>query len=382
MLYLWMPEGQGQWQWQLEDGQWHSADSLEQLIQVVQVHDQGQDAVVFFPHQSAQFFTQSLPRAKYKQLGQQGVQYLLEEYSIEPVEQLAIFHDYHDEHINFMAMSQSIRETYQQSLALLPWHIQALLPDFLLVPEPEKDSLNIVQIGQRRLMRWSALRGWSLDDMSLLAQLKASFQMVNFYQCDETSVQAVQAQLGQSVEYRQCELEQVKFPRFRQHPFNALLKTKRKANTGVSYWKACAAILCLAIVVQVVFDGLRWWKYQSLANQTAQLAVEQYQQWYPNERHINEQNLKKNFKAKLAMNATADRQALQLISRAGAVLQQNNIAAEQVLYQNNVLSLNLLARNSDAMNQLTEQLKQQGLNVELGAMRNQGTQVIGLVKVQ
>lgn len=381
MLYLWMPEGQGQWQWQLDEGQWQSADSLEQLIQSVQLHYKRQDAVVFFPHQSAQFFTQSLNRAQYKQLGQQGVQYLLEEYTIEPIEHLAIFHDFHHEQLNFMAMSQHTRDTYQQSLALLPWHIQALLPDFLLVAEPEAESLNIAQIGHHRLMRWSALRGWSLDDVSFLSQLP-NFQTVNLYELDDFTAQAIQNQLGQDVEYQPRVLEKIQLSRFRQHPFNALLKTKRKATAGVNYWKACAAVLCLAVVVQVVFDGLRWWKYQSLSNQTAQLAIDQYQQWYPNEKHITEQNLKKNFKSKLQLNAAADRQALRLISRVGPILQQNNIAAEQVQYQNNALSLNLLARNSESLNQLTAQFKQQGFSTELGAIRNQGNQVIGLVKVQ
>lgn len=32
MLYLWMPEGQGKWLWQIDDQGWQLADSLEQLI--------------------------------------------------------------------------------------------------------------------------------------------------------------------------------------------------------------------------------------------------------------------------------------------------------------------------------------------------------------
>ena len=44
--------------------------------------------------------------------------------------------------------------------------------------------------------------------------------------------------------------------------------------------------------------------------------------------------------------------------------------------------MNLLAQNSDALTRLTDQFKQQGFAVELGAIRNQGSQVIGMVKVQ
>lgn len=127
---------------------------------------------------------------------------------------------------------------------------------------------------------------------------------------------------------------------------------------------------------------MRWWKYKQLANQTAQLAVDQYKQWFPNETRVNEKNLRSQFSAKMKLNANADTQALQLISRVGPILQQSNIRAEQVQYLNNGLTMNLLAQNSDALTRLTDQFKQQGFAVELGAIRNQGSQVIGMVKVQ
>ncbi|GAA5003638.1 type II secretion system protein GspL [Acinetobacter puyangensis] len=382
MLYLAMPEGQGQWLWQLDDGAWQVADSIDQLIQTVQILYKGIDCVVFFPSQSAQFFTQALPRAQYKQLGQQGVAYLIEEYTIDPIDHLAIFHDFHDDQVNFMAMSQMTRETYQKSLALLPWHVLALLPDFLLVPVPDKDNCNIAQIFDRKLVRWSLYRGWSFDDVTLLAQLPVTVNIANLYQLDDGLTASVKAIIGDDVDYRVLALDKINISRFKQHPFNALLKTKRKQNSGANYWKACAAILCLAVIAQVTYDTLQWWKYQSIANQTAQLAIDQYKQWFPNESRINEQNLNSNFKSKLSSNAAADRQVLQLISRVGPILQQANIAAEQVTYQDNVLNLSLIARNSDVLTRLTEQFKQQGFAVELGAIRNQGSNVIGLVKVQ
>ncbi len=382
MLYLCMPEGQGQWLWQLENNQWQSAASIEELIQAVQPVYQKKEAIVFFPQQSAQFYEQALTKAQYKQLGQQGIQYLLEDYSIEPIEHLAIFHHFQYEKISFMALSQQMRETYQQVLALLPWQVQALLPDFLLLPEPDAESLHIAQLGPRKLVRWSSLRGWNVEDVSLLGQLEIPLHSVHLFQLEDDFLETLQQQFGDEVEYRVRELPPVQLIRARQHPFNALVKTKRAANSGLNYWKACAALLCMAVFIQVIFDGLRWWKYQSLATQTAALAIEQYQQWYPYESHITEQNLKKNFKSKLQLNAVADRQALQLISRVGPILQQNSLAAEQVTYQNNALSLNVLARNSETLQQLTEQFKQQGFNVELGAIRNQGSQVVGLIKVQ
>lgn len=382
MLYLCMPEGQGQWLWQLDDQGWQLADSLDQLIQTVKAIYQGQQAIVFFPSQMAQFYTQQLTRPQYKQLGQSGIQYLIEEQCIEPIDHLAIFHDFHADQLNFIAVTQKIREIYQQSLTLLPWHIQSLLPDFLIIPEPAPHSINIMQIFDRQIIRWAKFRGWIIEDAILLEKLKIEIKQINFYDVSDRLYQNVTEILAQDVEYRHCESEKLHISNFKQHPFNILLKSKRKNVVSNQYWKACAAILCLVVLIQTIYDGLRWWKYKTIADQTVVLAIDQYKQWFPNENRINEQNLKTNFKAKLQSNAVADRQALQLISRVGPILQQASIRAEQLNYQNNALTLSVFAKNSDALSKLAEQFKQQGFSVELGTIRNQGTDVVGLIKVQ
>ncbi len=46
MLYLWMPETNGIWHWSNGEN-WLQAESLDQLIQDLQLH-QGKEAVVFF----------------------------------------------------------------------------------------------------------------------------------------------------------------------------------------------------------------------------------------------------------------------------------------------------------------------------------------------
>ena len=388
MLYLWMPEGQGKWLWQVDDQGWQLADSLEQLIQTVQLTYQHKEAVVFFPSNSAQFYSQTISKSQYKQLGVAGVQYLMEEYCIEPIDQLDIFHQFHKDQLNIMAISRLTRETYQQSLALMPWQFQALLPDFLIAPEPETDQVNIADVFQHRIFRWARLRGWHEHDLNVLSLLPAdNVAKINHYYPAGCAVnnevdQAISTMfVGQDVEFLQAELPAIDLGKFRQHPFNALSKTK-KTKTGFNYWKACAALLAICIVTQISYDTLRWWKYKQLANQTAQLAVDQYKQWFPNETRVNEKNLRSQFSAKMKLNANADTQALQLISRVGPILQQSNIRAEQVQYRNNGLTMNLLAQNSDALTRLTDQFKQQGFAVELGAIRNQGSQVIGMVKVQ
>lgn len=382
MLYVWMPEGQGNWLWCIAGESWQSEPSLEQLIQHVQLRYSDKDAIVFFPTQTAQFESRTLPRAQYKQLGVQGVQYLIEENSIESVDQLSIFHDYQHEILTTMALPTHLRDTYQHTLALLPWHVEALLPDFLLLPEPEDGQLIIAQIENHVLWRWAKLRGWQCADLSLVSIMLPKLTKIKMYDLSLEQSQVLQEQCAaQEVEIETDTLFNPEVIKSKKHPFNALVKVK-KQRQGVNYWRASAALLAVAIITQVTYDGLRWWKYKQIADQTAQLAVGQYQQWFPNETRINESNLVTQFTAKVRANASADVRALEMIGRIGPILQQANIPAQQVQYQDNLLSLSLLAPNAESLNTLTAQLKQQGLSAELGAIRNEGQKVVGMIKVQ
>ena len=58
MLYLWMPETSGVWQWSTGES-WYQASSLEHLIQETQIYH-GEEAVVFFPSRDVQILQQTL----------------------------------------------------------------------------------------------------------------------------------------------------------------------------------------------------------------------------------------------------------------------------------------------------------------------------------
>ena len=61
---------------------------------------------------------------------------------------------------------------------------------------------------------------------------------------------------------------------------------------------------------------------------------------------------------------------------------QNQIVANNVNYDANVLNMNLVARSSDALQTLVSQLNQQGFKAELGNIQTQADGVIGAVKIQ
>ena len=379
MLYLWMPEANGVWQWSTGE-HWTQADHLEALIQALQPF-QGQEAVVFFPSRDVQIMQQTLPKAQYKQLGADGVKYLLEEYTVLPIDAMKVLHHFQQpEQITVLGMANSTLETYLHVLNLLPVKISALLPDFLILPQPELGQTVIGHICGRLLVRETEFLGYSIDDLALYLDYQSAernYKISNFSAEQMQSIEAfaTQAQL-ESFHYTVPVLKKAK-----QHPFNMLPKAKQ--DTGLSgYWKACAAVLLGILIVQFSYDALRWSKLKKVADQTAIQAIDQYKYWFGENSRVTEQNIQSQFESHLRLNQSADTQALQLLSRVGPVLMQNQIVANRVSFDANSLNMELNASSAASLQALTQQLNQQGFKVELGNIQPSSTGAVGLVKIQ
>jgi general secretion pathway protein L len=97
---------------------------------------------------------------------------------------------------------------------------------------------------------------------------------------------------------------------------------------------------------------------------------------------VTEQNLKSQFESHVRLNKSANTQALQLLSRIGPVLMQNQIVANRINYEASILNMELKANSAAALQNLTQQLNQQGFKAELGTVQPNGPGAIGLVKIQ
>jgi len=380
MLYLWMPEANGVWQWS-RGTDWTTSSSLEQLIQDIKLY-QGEEAVVFFPSREVQILQQKFSKAQYKQLGVDGLKYLLEEYVIMPIDQMKVFsHFQQPDQVSVLGINHHAVTTMQHSLSLIPLKIVSLLPDFLMLPVPEAGQTILANINGQLLVRENEWLGNSIDDLGLYLDFADREKL--YKHSDLTSEQVsslfaiAETNQRESFNYQFTELKKPK-----QHPYNVLPKAKQ-SNEGVSrYWQACAVLLVALIIVQLSYDGLRWFKLKKLADQTALIAVDQYKNWFPNEQRITEESVERQFKNKLALSQGANTQALQLLSRVGPILMQHQIIANRVNYDTAILNMDLVAKSSDALQTLVTQLNQQGFKAELGNVQTQGGSVVGLVKIQ
>ncbi|ENX22121.1 type II secretion system protein L [Acinetobacter vivianii] len=379
MLYLWMPETNGTWYWSAGEN-WLQANSLEQLIQDLQEHN-GKEAVVYFPSRNAQMLQQAMTKVHYKQLGQEGIKYLLEEFVTLPIDQMKVVHYFHQDQVNILGVAQSTIETWQHALSLLPVQISAFLPDFLILPEPEQHEVVLVNLYDHLLVREDAWLGNSVDDLGLFLEFQPretqfKFANLNAAQMDSLATASSKDQRTE-FSYQFQPLLKAK-----QHPFNVLPKSKNAETQWSGYWKAAAAVLLAVIVVQLSYDTLRWSKLKKVADQTAVQAIDQYKYWFGENIRVTEQNIKSQFESQLRMSQLGDTQALSLLSRVGPILMQKQIVAQQVSYDASTLAMSLKAKSADDLQGLTQQLNQQGFQAELGNVQADSVGAIGVVKVK
>lgn len=380
MLHLWMPEANGVWLWSRGET-WTPASSLDQLIQDIQL-DKGEEAVVYFPSREVQILQQRLNKAQYKQLGVDGVKYLLEEYVILPIDMMKVFsHFQQPDQVYVMGISQHAVTTMQHALTLIPVKVVALLPDFLLLPVPETDQVVLANIAGRLLLREQEYLGNSIDDLAVdlehvKPELKYHYHGLSDAQFECLSAVST-AEQRSSFDYQFVELKRAKT-----HAYNVLPKQKNNSERKVGYWKACAVLLITILVAQFSYDLLRWVKLKKNADQTAEIALTQYKSWFGANSRSSEQTLKNDFEGNLRLSQSANTQALQLLSRIGPILMQQQIIANRVSYEANVLNMDLVGKSSDALQSLVKQLNQQGFKAELGNVQTQGATVVGMVKIQ
>jgi general secretion pathway protein L len=374
-----MPETNRTWYWSTGEN-WLQSNSLEQLIQDLQTHN-GKEAVVYFSSRHAQVFQQTMNKTHYKQLGQDGVKFLLEEFVTLPIDQMKVVHHFQNDQLNILGVAQSTIETWQYALSLLPVQIVAFLPDFLMLPEPEENQVIIANLYDHVLMRENAWSGDAVDDLGLYleflpAETQVRHSNLNFSQLDSlATVTNADKRTESAYQFQQL-------VRAKQHPFNVLPKAKNAETQWSGYWKAAAVVLVAVIFVQLAYDALRWAKLKKVADQTAVQAIDQYKSWFGENSRVTEQNIKSQFESQLRMSKLGDTAALSLLSRVGPILMQKQIMAQQVNYADSTLAMSLKAKSADDLQALTQQLNQQGFQAELGNVQADSIGAVGMVKIK
>ena len=415
--------------WHEDIKQWQLVDGWQQLHDIYGSYktNSQKSVCLYFPSSHVLQVESELNTAQLKQLGMSGKQYLFEETSLTPVEQLAIRQVTENTSHHLYALAQSDIEAWQQSAKLAGMNIVALLPDFLLLPTPEEGAgqqIVLYQDQQTMLLRQSLHQGMAvsylpliferfphLSEVLLLPAIDDIFDDSStvFHQAsnnglaenianepalgDDINIDltkpaptaSASTQIAAMIAEHQLLLttlpvapKPLEIPE--RHALNFFIKS---TDSQLSPYLRVAMMVALsALILQMATDGVQFYQYQAAAAATKTEIATQYQSWFPNEPLSTRTKLQVQLQPKLRSDSQAPNAHIAVLSRISPLIKQSSLRAQALIMQPTALSFTLIAPDRGSLDQFTNTLVAQGLNAKLEQVNgNEQGQFSGQVTV-
>ena len=411
--------------WHEDVRRWQSVDGWQQLQTIYGSYKTNarKTLCLYFPSSHVLQVDTALNAAQLKQLGNTGKQYLFEETSLTPVEQLSIRQvSYADNH-HLYALAQSDIESWQQSATLAGMSIAALLPDFLLLPipiEPAGQQITLYQDTQTMLLRQSLHHGMAvsylplvferfpqLSELGVLPPIDTSdfsdVSDVSFTQSaghtltdvvdsdDSMVVQGTSATANLLAQTARLITEQQLLfttlpvpPKPVEHPERHALNffTKSTDSQWSPYLRVAMMVALSALVLQMATDGVQWYQYKEATAATKTEIARQYQSWFADEPLSTRTKLQVQLQPKLRSDSQAPAAHMAALARISPLIKQSSLRAQALVMQPSTLSFTLIAPDRSSLDQFTSTLTAQGLNAKLAQVNsNEQGQFSGQITV-
>ena len=415
--------------WHEDIKQWQLADSWQQLHDIYGSYktDSQKSVCLYFPSSHVLQVESELNTAQLKQLGMSGKQYLFEETSLTPVEQLAIRQVTENTSHHLYALAQSDIEAWQQSAKLAGMNIVALLPDFLLLPTPEEGAgqqIVLYQDQQTMLLRQSLHQGMAvsylpliferfphLSEVLLLPAIDDIFDDSStvFHQASNNGLAeniANEPALGDDInidltkpaptasastqtaamiaEHQLLLTTLLITPKPLENPERHALNFFIKSTDSQlsPYLRVAMMVALTALVLQMATDGVQWYQYKTAAAATKTEIASQYQSWFPNEPLSTRTKLQVQLQPKLRSDSQAPDSHIAVLARISPLIKHSSLRAQALVMQPAALSFTLIAPDRGSLDQFTNTLVAQGLNAKLEQVNgNEQGQFSGQVTV-
>ncbi|MDN5565182.1 MAG: type II secretion system protein GspL [Psychrobacter sp.] len=381
-------------QWQIVDGWQQLHDTyINANSGSYRASSSNKTLCLYFPTSHMLQVDTQLTSAQLKQLGDTGRQYLFEEVSLTPIEQLSIKQTNQTNTSYLYALAQYDIETWQQSAALAGLSIAALLPDFLLLPIPEEGAgqqVVLYQDADTTLLRQTQYQGLAVSYLPLLferlPQLSevCSLPAIGDISSEIAGNNNVTVETATLISDQQLLLtplaispKPIDYPE--RHTLNFFIKT---SSTKLSpYLRITMMVALSALVLQMMADGLQWYRYDAATSATEQAIATQYQSWFVDERLNPRTGLEAQMRDKLRTSAQTP-PSMAALARISSLIKQSSLQAQALTVQPNALSFTIIAADRDSLDQFANTLNEQGLSASLQRVnsREQG-QVSGQITV-
>ena len=415
--------------WHEDIKQWQLVDGWQQLHDIYGSYktNSQKSVCLYFPSSHVLQVESELNTAQLKQLGMNGKQYLFEETSLTPVEQLAIRQMTENTSHHLYALAQSDIEAWQQSAKLVGMNIVALLPDFLLLPTPEEGAgqqIVLYQDQQTMLLRQSLHQGMAvsylpliferfphLSEVLLLPAIDDIFDDSStvFHQASNNGLAeniANEPALGDDInidltkpaptasastqtaamiaEHQLLLTTLLITPKPLENPERHALNFFIKSTDSQlsPYLRVAMMVALTALVLQMATDGVQWYQYKTAAAATKTEIASQYQSWFPNEPLSTRTKLQVQLQPKLRSDSQAPDSHIAVLARISPLIKHSSLRAQALVMQPAALSFTLIAPDRGSLDQFTNTLVAQGLNAKLEQVNgNEQGQFSGQVTV-
>ena len=392
MIHIWLPTQHAALRlWQQTTQTWQTADDWQTLATLANLQTTQSaklQACLYFPSVSLLTIQPTLSASQLNALGDTGRRYLFEDISIGSVEDLQVKIQPTSTNSEFPALfglHAADIHSWINAAALAGIEIVALLPDFLLLPtiDPRIDtsiatstnakatetrattSAVYYQDADTQLLKLHTYHGMAVSFLPLVLTklpMLETLYLTGFH--DETVAQQLASMPNLSIASSELLPTPIKDPV--RHFFNfATIKGK---TTLAPYAKVIALVSVCALLTAFVVDALRWYYYNQAQKQAATLLAQQYAQWFPNEPLSSKLTLQRQLSGKLTTQQSATPSVLQTLSSIQPVLQQYQLTAKQLNFQNNHLQLQLLSSSADSLNKAVNDMVNKGIKAKLGSV--------------
>lgn len=396
MIHIWLPTQHAALRlWQQTTQTWQTADDWQTLATLANLQTTQSaklQACLYFPSVSLLTIQPTLSASQLNALGDTGRRYLFEDISIGSVEDLQVKIQptaTNSELPALFGLHAADIHSWINAASLAGIEIIALLPDFLLLPTIDTrldtrmdtsiatstnakatetratTSAVYYQDADTKLLKLHTYHGMAVSFLPLVLTklpMLETLYLTGFH--DETIAQQLASMPNLSIASSELLPTPIKDPV--RHFFNfATIKGK---TTLAPYAKVIALVTVCALLTAFVVDALRWYYYNQAQKQAATLLAQQYAQWFPNEPLSSKLTLQRQLSGKLTTQQSATPNVLQTLSSIQPVLQQYQLTAKQLNFQNNHLQLQLLSSSNDSLNKAVNDMVNKGIKAKLGSV--------------
>lgn len=399
MIHIWLPTQHAALRlWQQTTQTWQTADDWQTLATLANLQTTQSaklQACLYFPSVSLLTIQPTLTASQLNALGDTGRRYLFEDISIGSVEDLQVKIQPTATNSGLPALfglHAADIHSWINAASLAGIEIIALVPDFLLLPTIDTrmdtsiatstnaratetrtaetratptTSAVYYQDADTQLLKLHTYHGMAVSFLPLVLTklpMLETLYLTGFH--DETVAQQLASMPNLSIESSELLPTPIKDPV--RHFFNfATIKGK---TTLAPYAKVIALVSVCALLTAFAVDALRWYYYNQAQKQAATLLAQQYAQWFPNEPLNSKLTLQRQLSGKLTTQQSATPNVLQTLSSIQPVLQQYQLTAKRLNFQNNHLQLQLLSSSADSLNKAVNDMVNKGIKAKLGSV--------------